>query len=88
MEFLGHFESTLVRNAKTRKLNHIDLVFEDVESYCESSDKLIKNFKDECKFVVADENGERHFISVLDYRFNTKNESIRLFLENYHPIKK
>jgi len=88
MEFLGHCSKNISKNAKNKKWNSIDLEFEDSATFCEATSKLINGFKDECRFVIADEYSERHFVDVLDYRFNSSENIIRIFPESCKQIKK
>lgn len=86
MEFLGHTLSP-IRKSKA-KWEPIDLVFENEEKFCEATSKLITGFHDECRFVVADRNDERHFVDILDYRYVSVDNTIRLFPENVRIVKK
>lgn len=86
MEFLGHTLS-LIKKTKA-KWEPIDLVFESEEKFCEATSKLINGFHDECKFIVADKDDERLFVDVLDYRYVSVDNTIRLFPENVRTVKK
>jgi hypothetical protein len=88
MEFLGHTTSKFKKNTKTNKWDALNVMFEDSESYCEATSKLINGFKDECRFVVADEIGDRYFVDVLEYRYDAPNNTIKLFPEDCRMIKK
>jgi hypothetical protein len=85
MEFLGQTVSPF-KEVKT-KWEPIDLVYENEEKFCEATSKLINGFRDECKFVVSDKNGERHFVYVLDYRYISKYNTIRIYPENLRVVK-
>jgi hypothetical protein len=88
MEFLGHTSSKVKKNTKTNKWNSLNVKFEDSEAYCEATSRLINGFKDECRFVVADENGDRYFVDILEYRYDTLNNTIKLFPEECRIVKK
>jgi len=88
MEFLGHTSSRIQKNTKTNKWNSLNVSFESSEDYCEATDKLIAGFKDDCRFVVADDSGDRYFVDVLDYRYDTLNNTIKLFPEDCRIVKK
>lgn len=88
MEFLGHCSTAIKKNVKTRNWSPINLVYADSESFCEATSKLIEGFKDECRFVVADKDGERYFVDVLDYRYKSTENTIVLFPEDTKKIKK
>jgi hypothetical protein len=87
MEFLGHSNESFEFNVESKKWKAITLNYEDVESYCEATSKLINGFKDECRFVIANEEGDRHFVNVLDYVYDTKNNKIKIFPEYCRAIK-
>jgi hypothetical protein len=87
MEFLGHCSTKIKRNNKNGKWEPINLVYTDVESYCEATSRLINGFNDECRFVVVDKDGERHFVYTLDYRYKTADNTIILFPEKCKKIK-
>lgn len=76
MEFLGHF--TNVKTGKSKQ-KAIDLFYPTIELYCDATSKLIQGFNDECKFIVADEEGERYFLTALDYRYISEENTIRVF---------
>ncbi len=86
MEFLGRTTNLLKKTAS--KWKPIDLVFDNDEKFCEATSKLINGFNDDCRFIVADKNDERHFVDVLDYRYIPIDNTIRLFLENVRTVKK
>jgi len=86
MEFLGHTLNPI--KLTKSKWEPIELVFENNEKFCEATSKLINGFHDECRFVVADKNDERHFVDVLDYRYVSVKNTIRLYPENVRVIKK
>lgn len=85
MEFLGHFSNSKIKNKKN---SSIDFVYESVEQFCEATSKMLKNFKGDCKFMAADENGERHFLAVLDYRFISTENTIRVFPANLKKFQR
>lgn len=76
MEFLGHFSNDESNNKKSKK---IDLVYPTVEAFCDATSKMIKGFKDDCRFMVANEDGDRYFLTVLDYRYISSENTIRVF---------
>lgn len=84
MEFLGHFTEVKTNNKKRA----IDLCYPTVEQFCDSTSKLIEGFKDDCKFVVANEDGDRYFLTVLDYRYISEENTIRIFPENLRKFQK
>jgi hypothetical protein len=86
MEFLGYTENAFTRTKKNWK--PINLVYENEEKFCEATSKLISNFKDECRFIIADSNDERHFVDVLDYRYDSLQNTIKVFPENVRVVKK
>lgn len=86
MEFLGHTLSPLKKTGK--KWSHIDLTFDNEEKFCEATSKLISGFKDECRFIIANKHDERHFVDVLDYRYISNDNTIRIFPENVRVVKK
>jgi hypothetical protein len=88
MEFLGHCSTAIKKSNKTKKWEPINLVFTDSESFCDATSRLMEGFKDECRFVVADKDGERHFVYVLDYRYKSTENTIVLYPEKAKKIKK
>jgi hypothetical protein len=85
MEFLGKTEN-LFKKEKT-KWKPIDLVFENDEKFCEATSKLINGFNGECNFVVTGRNNEKYFVDILDYRYISTDNTIRIFPENVKNIK-
>jgi hypothetical protein len=83
MEFLGHFTEVKTNNKKRT----IDLYYPTVELFCDATSKIIEGFKEECKFVVANEDGDRHFLTVLDYRYIPEERTIRIFPENLRKFQ-
>ena len=65
MEFLGHFTEVKTNNKKRA----IDLFYPTVELFCDATSKLIEGFKEECKFVVANEEGELYIFFFLSSCF-------------------
>jgi len=86
MEFLG-YTVDIVRKSRN-KWNQIDLVFDSQEKFCESTSKLLSGFKDDCRFVIADIDDVRYFVNVLDYRFSSKENIIKIFPEQVRVVKK
>ena len=84
MEFLGHFTEVKTNNKKRA----IDLYYPTVETFCEATSKLIEGFKGEGKFVIANEEGERYFLTALDYRYILEENTIRIFPENLRKYQK
>lgn len=85
MEFLGHFSNTESNNKKNNK---IDLIYPTVEAFCDATSKMIKGFKDDCRFMVANEAGDRYFLTVLDYRYISSENTIRVFPANLKRYQK
>ncbi len=84
MEFLGHF---INNKSKNKKHNSIDLVYPTVELFCDATSKMIQGFNGDCRFMVANDSGDRYFLNVLDYRVISNENTIRIFPENlkkYH----
>jgi hypothetical protein len=84
MEFLGHFTEVKTNNKKRA----IDLFYPTVELFCDATSKLIEGFKEECKFVVANEEGDRYFLTALDYRYISEENTIRIFPESLRKYQK
>ena len=85
MEFLGHFTNN---KSKDKKNNSIDLVYSTVELFCDATSKMIQGFNGDCRFMVANDDGDRYFLNVLDYRFISKENTIRIYPENLKKYQK
>ncbi len=85
MEFLGHF---INNKSKNKKNNTIDLTYTTVDAFCDATSKLIEGFKGDCRFMVANDEGDRYFLNVLDYRYVTSENTIRIYPENLKKYQK
>ena len=87
-EFLGHSLDRFRKDRDSGKWDDINIYHQTQESFCSATSSLLNNLKDDCKFVIANEEGERYFVNVLDYRFDASENKIIVFPENCRKIKK
>jgi hypothetical protein len=87
MDFLGHSSSPFKRG-RNRKWERVDVYCPNQESFCDLTSKIISGMKEECRFIIADDEGERHFIDVLDVRYDSTQNMIKLFPENIRKVKR
>jgi hypothetical protein len=87
MDFLGHSSSPFKRT-KGRHWEQVDIYCVNQESFCDLTSKIMSGMKEECRFIIADDEGERHFIDVLEVRYDSSENLIKLFPENIRKVKK
>ena len=88
VEFLGHTSDSFSKDYETNKWDYIDIFYPNQENFCDVTSRLINNMKDDCRFIVVDEEGERHFVNVLDVRFDSIENKIRVFPEDCRKVKR
>lgn len=87
MEFLGHFTNK-TKNKKNNTVDTIDLEYTTQEAFCEATTKLMAGFKGDCRFMVANDEGERYFLNILDYRYVSADNKIIVWPENIKKYQK
>jgi len=87
MEFLGHFTNK-TKNKKNNNVRTIDLEYTTQEAFCEATTKLMTGFKGDCRFMVANNEGERYFLNILDYRYVSADNKIIVWPENIKKYQK
>lgn len=87
MDFLGYSSNSFKKDRKSG-WNPIDVYCPNQESFCDLTSKIISGMKSDCRFIIADDEGERHFIDVLDVRYDSTKDMIRLFPENIRKVKR
>ena len=87
MDFLGNSLKQIMLSSNHKNSNPIDLYYDSVEDFCEATSKVINILNDSCKVSVADSENEKYIIEILDYRCNSKENSIRIFPESCRSFK-
>lgn len=88
MEFLGYCNETPSLDEKNN-WNFIEIECLDDYSFNDTTSKIFKGVKkDECRFIVSNPDNDRYFVDLLDIRFNSEENIIRIWPHDCWLIKK
>lgn len=82
MDFLGNSLKEIKISSNHKNSNPIDLFYDKVEDFCEATSKLINGFNDSCRFLIESSDSEKYVVDILDCRYNSAENSIRIFPES------
>ena len=87
MEFLGYCEETPRINHK-KQWDIVEIICPDDYSFNELTSKIFKGVKkDDCRFIVANEDNDRYFVDLLDIRFNAQERTAKIWPHKCWPAK-
>ena len=88
MEFLGYVDELPSIN-ENKKWDYFEIVFPNEDSFNDATSKIFKGVKkDACRFVIADTYNDRYFLDLLDVRYNSKENSVRIWPHDFWPVRK
>lgn len=80
MEFLGFSKEAPSYNAKTKSWNVVEIECQDDKSFCDTTSKIFNTIKNNnCRAIVANENNERVFVDILDVRYDSSENLVKIW---------
>lgn len=89
MEYLGYIFDIPSQNKG--KWNPVELVFEEQEVFNSTTSKVLKLFKHpdgDGKCIVSDQDGNKYMLDIVDARFDASCNSIKVFPQECHKMRK